>query len=109
MMSILSIVTEDSARPMKNPPHPGLSVKHDCLEPLGLTVTKAAAILGVSRQTLNDLVHCRRGISPEMALRLDLAFGGGADVWLRLQAAHDLAQARQKAHTLNVKRYEPAA
>jgi addiction module HigA family antidote len=95
--------------PMKNPPHPGLSVQHDCLEPLGLTVTKAAAVLGVSRQTVNDLVHCRRGISPEMTLRLDLAFGGGAEVWLRLQAAYDLAKARRSAHGLNVKRYEPVA
>lgn len=93
---------------MLDPPHPGLSVKHDCLEPLGLTVTKAAEILGVTRQTVNDLVHGRRGISPEMALRLDLAFGGGAATWLRLQAAYDLAQARQKADQLNVKRYVPA-
>jgi addiction module HigA family antidote len=93
---------------MKNPPHPGLSVKHDCLEPLGLSVTKGAKILGVTRQTLNDLVNGHRGISPEMALRLDMAFGGGADVWLRMQAAYDLAQARQKADRINVQRYEPA-
>ena len=90
--------------PMLNPPHPGLSVKHDCLEPLRLTVTKAADILGVSRQTLNDLVHCRRGISPEMAIRLDMAFGGSADTWVRLQAAYDLAQARKTAK-IDVKRY----
>jgi addiction module HigA family antidote len=90
--------------PMLNPPHPGLSVKHDCLEPLRLTVTKAADILGVSRQTLNDLVHCRRGISPEMAIRLDMAFGGGADTWVRLQAAYNLAQARKTAK-IDVKRY----
>jgi antitoxin HigA-1 len=89
---------------MLNPPHPGLSVKHDCLEPLRLTVTKAAEILGVTRQTLNDLVHCRRGISPEMAIRLDMAFGGGADTWVRLQAAYDLAQARKTAK-IDVKRY----
>ncbi len=94
--------------PMKSPPHPGLSVKHDCLEPLGLSVTKAAEILGVTRQTLNDLVNCRRGISPEMALRLEMAFGGGAETWLRLQVAYDLAQARLKASDLNVKRYELA-
>ena len=93
---------------MKNPPHPGLSVKHDCLEPLGLTVTKGARILGVTRQTLNDLVNCRRGISPEMALRLDMAFGGGADTWLRLQAAYNLAQARMNADKIRVKRYQPA-
>ena len=90
--------------PMLSPPHPGLSVKHDCLEPLRLTVTKAAEILGVTRQTLNDLVHCRRGISPEMAIRLDMAFGGGADTWVRLQAAYDLAQARKTAK-IDIKRY----
>jgi antitoxin HigA-1 len=94
--------------PMANPPHPGLSVKHDCLESLGLTVTKAASILGVTRQTLNDLVHCRRGISPEMAIRLDKAFGGSAETWLRMQAAYDLAQARKNADTIDVKRYQPA-
>lgn len=93
---------------MKNPPHPGLSVKYDCLEPLGLTVTKGARVLGVSRQTLNDLVHGRRGISPEMAIRLDLAFGGGADTWLRLQTAYDLVQAKEKAKRIKVRRYEPA-
>jgi addiction module HigA family antidote len=91
---------------MLNPPHPGLSVKHDCLEPLGLSVTKAAAVLGVTRQTLNDLIHGRRGISPEMAIRLDMAFGGGAETWVRLQAAYDLAQARKHADKIEVKRYE---
>ena len=95
---------------MKNPPHPGLSVKHDCLEPLGLTVTAAAKLIGVTRQTLNDLIHTRRGISPEMAIRLDLAFGGGADTWLRLQAAYDLAQACKTAKDrIKVKRYVPAS
>src|SRR5262245_8217046 len=94
--------------PMKNPPHPGLSVKYDCLEPLGLSITKGAEILGVTRQTLNDLVNGHRGISPEMALRLDMAFGGGAETWLRLQAAYDLAQARQRADRIHVKRYNPA-
>ena len=93
--------------PMLNSPHPGLSVRHDCLEPLGLSVTRAAEILGVTRQTLNDLVHCRRGISPEMAIRLDMAFGGGADAWVRLQAAYDLARARGKAGRIEVKRYQP--
>jgi addiction module HigA family antidote len=92
---------------MLNPPHPGLSVKQDCIEALGLTVTRAAEVLGVTRQTLNDLVHCRRGISPEMAIRLDMAFGGGADTWIRLQAAYDLAKARKKAGAIEVKRYQP--
>jgi len=57
--------------PMKNPPHPGLSVRHDCLEPLGLTVTEAASKLGISRKQLSDIVNGRSGISPEMAIRLD--------------------------------------
>ena len=92
--------------PMKNPPHPGLSVKQDCLDPLGLTVTAASKLLGVTRQTLNDLVHARRAISPEMAIRLDLAFGGGADTWLRMQGAYDLAKARVAAKgRIKVKRY----
>lgn len=89
---------------MKNPPHPGLSVRYDCLEPLELTVTKGAEILGVRRQTLNDLVNAKAGISPEMAIRLDKAFGGGADTWLRMQAAYDLAQAERKARKIKVSR-----
>jgi len=89
---------------MKNPPHPGLSVSADCLDPLGLTVTEAAKALGVSRQALNNLIHGQAGISPEMAIRLDKAFGGGAETWLRLQAAYDLAQARKEADKIKVKR-----
>jgi addiction module HigA family antidote len=90
--------------PMKNPPHPGLSVRLDCLEPLGLSVTAGAKILGVSRQALNNLIHGRAGISPEMAIRLDKAFGGGADTWLRLQSAYDLAQAKKEAGKIKVQR-----
>ena len=90
--------------PMKNPPHPGLSVRHDCLEPLGLSVTEAARKLGVSRKQLSDVVNCRSGISPEMAIRLDKAFGGGADTWYRLQSAWELAQAKKKAHRIRVER-----
>jgi antitoxin HigA-1 len=90
--------------PMKNPPHPGLSVRQDCLEPLGLTVTEAARKLGVSRKQLSDIVNGRAGISPEMAIRLDKAFGGGAETWLRLQAAYDLAQAMQRADSIKVER-----
>lgn len=90
--------------PMKNPPHPGLSVRHDCLEPLGLSVTEAARKLGVSRKQLSDVVNCRSGISPEMAIRLDKAFGGGADTWYRLQSAWELAQAKKKAHRIHVER-----
>jgi addiction module HigA family antidote len=76
--------------PMKNPPHPGESVRADCLEPLGLTVTAAAKALGVSRQALNNLIHGQAAISPEMAIRLDKAFGGGAETWLRLQVRFPL-------------------
>jgi len=89
---------------MKNPPHPGLSVRHDCIEPLDLTITEAANILGVTRQALNNLVNGKSGISPEMAIRLDKAFGGGAETWLRLQMAYDLAQARQDEGEIKVKR-----
>ena len=90
--------------PMKDPPHPGLSVRHDCLEPLGLSVTEAAKKLRVSRKHLSDVVNCRSGISPEMAIRLDKAFGGGADTWYRLQAAYDLARAMQNADHIKVER-----
>ena len=89
---------------MKNPPHPGLSVRHDCIEPHDLSITDAADILGVTRQTLNNLVNGKSGISPEMAIRLDKAFGGGAETWLRLQMAYDLAQARKHEGEIKVKR-----
>ena len=89
---------------MKNPPHPGLSVRHDCIEPCDLTITEAAAILGVTRQTLNNLVNSKAGISPEMAIRLDKAFGGDAEAWLQLQMAYDLAQVRQREAEIKVKR-----
>jgi len=90
--------------PMKNPPHPGQSIRADCLEPLGLTVTAAAKALGVSRQALNNILNEQSAISPEMAIRLAKAFGGGAETWLRLQAAYDLAQAEKQAHKIKVRR-----
>ena len=89
---------------MRTPPHPGLSVRHDCIEPLGLTITETAEILGVTRQALNNLVNGKSGISPEMAIRLDKAFGGSAETWLRLQMAYDLAQARRHEADIKVKR-----
>lgn len=95
--------------PMKNPPHPGLSVRQDCLEPLGLSVTEAARRLGVSRKQLSDLLNGRAGISPRMAIRLDKAFGGGAETWFRLQAGYDLAQAMKKADDIKVERIPRAA
>lgn len=93
---------------MKSPPHPGLSVRHDCLEPLGLTVTEAAKRLGVSRKQLSGIVNGRAGISPEMAIRLDKAFGGGAGTWLRLQAAYDLTLAMRHVDRIDVRRIEAA-
>ena len=90
---------------MKEPPHPGLSLRHDCLEPLGLSITKGAQVLGITRQTLNNLVNGKAGISPEMAIRLDKAFGGTAEGWLSLQTAFDLAQARKAGRKIAVKRY----
>ncbi len=94
---------------MKNPPHPGLSVRRDCLEPLGLSVTETAKRLGVSRKQFSDLVNCHAGISPVMAIRLDKAFGGGAGTWFRLQAAYDLARALKNADRIKVERLSPAA
>lgn len=90
--------------PMKNPPHPGLSVRHDCMEPLGLNVTRAAELLGISRKQLSDIVNGHAGISPDMAIRLDKAFGGDAGTWLRMQANYDLAQAMLHADQIKVQR-----
>ncbi|MGO9011686.1 MAG: HigA family addiction module antitoxin [Bryobacteraceae bacterium] len=80
---------------MKNPPHPGVVVLQECIEPSGLTITKAAATLGVTRNTLSELVNARRGISPEMAVRLSKVFGGTEQGWLIQQAQYDLAQVRR--------------
>jgi addiction module HigA family antidote len=91
---------------MKNPPHPGSTVLHDCIEPLGLTITEAAQKLGVSRFTLSELVNGKRGVSPEMAVRLSKAFGASPESWLALQAQYDLAQV--KTDRIKVKRLEPA-
>jgi addiction module HigA family antidote len=90
--------------PMKNPPHPGSLVKYDCIEALGLSVTSAAAALGITRQALSNLINGNSGISPEMAIRLEKAFGGTAEGWLRMQLAYDLAEARKTASHIKVKR-----
>jgi addiction module HigA family antidote len=77
---------------MKNPPHPGSVVLCECIEPLGLTITQAARALGVTRTTLSELVNGKRGISPEMTIRLSQVFGGSAESWITQQAKYDLAQ-----------------
>lgn len=89
---------------MKNPPHPGRIVRQECIEPLGLTVTEAAERLGVTRQTLNNLVNEKAGISPEMAIRLSRAFGSSPEVWLGMQMEYDLAQAEKHAGGIKVNR-----
>lgn len=91
---------------MKNPPHPGGVVLRQCIEPLGLTITKAAAALGVTRTTLSELVHGKRGISPEMAVRLSQVFGGSAESWATQQAQYALAQVRRDK--IKLKRLEMA-
>jgi addiction module HigA family antidote len=90
--------------PMKNPPHPGRSIRNACLEPLGLSVTEGAKVLGVTRQTLNNVIHGKSGISPLMAIRLSKAFGSTPETWLRMQLAYDLAQARKDESKIKVRR-----
>ena len=80
---------------MKNPPHPGTVVLQECIEPSGLTITQAAEALGVTRNTLSELANGKRGISPEMAVRLSKVFGGTEQGWLVQQAQYDLAQVRR--------------
>jgi len=82
--------------------HPGVLVRENCLDRFNLTVTEGALVLGVSRQALTNLLGGRAAISPEMALRLEKAFGGGAETWLQRQLLHDLAKARQRFNEINV-------
>jgi antitoxin HigA-1 len=89
---------------MKNPAHPGEVLRELCLEPLWLSVTEAAEALGVSRKNLFELLNGHIGVSPEMALRLGIAFNTSAEVWLSMQTADDLAQARKRSCNLKVKR-----
>jgi addiction module HigA family antidote len=89
---------------MKNPPHPGRIIRQECIEPLGVTVTEAAERLGVTRQTLNNLVNEKAGISPEMAIRLSRAFGSSPEAWLGMQMEYDLARAERHAGKIKVNR-----
>ena len=93
--------------PMKNPPHPGPGIKEDCLDPLGLSVTEAARVLGVARHTLSRLLNGHAAISPEMAIRLEKVGWSNAEFWLRLQASYNLAQARRHENQIHVNPYEP--
>ena len=89
---------------MHNPPHPGEILKVLCLKPLGLTVTRAAEALGVSRKTLSSILNGRSGISPEMAVRLSIAFDTTSESWLHQQTQFDLWQAEQSRKQLRVTR-----
>jgi addiction module HigA family antidote len=93
------------AMTMHNPPHPGEIIREDCLAPLGLTVTAAAAWLGVSRQSLSELLNGRNGVSAEMAIRLEKAGWSNAETWLGVQLAYDLWHAKRRARGIRVKRY----
>jgi addiction module HigA family antidote len=93
---------------MYNPPHPGELLRELCLEPLGLSVTAAANGLGVSRKTLSSILNGRAGISPEMAVRLSIAFDTSSESWLNQQSQYDLWQAEQQRDSLHVRRLSAA-
>ena len=92
---------------MNNPPHPGRSIRENCLEPLGLSVTEAARVLGVARHTLSRVLNGHAAISPEMALRLEKVGWSNAEFWLRRQTTYDLVQVRKDQDRIQVKRYRP--
>ena len=93
---------------MKNPPHPGELIRTEIVEPLGINVSKAAGILRVRRATLSDLLHGKAALTPEMAFRIEKAFGPDMDHLLRMQLAYDVARTRQRARSIAIKRYVPA-
>lgn len=89
---------------MHNPPHPGEIIKELCLEPLGITISAAAKALGVSRKTLSAIINGRAGISPEMAIRLSIAFDTSAESWLNQQSQYDLWHAEKHREELHVEK-----
>ena len=91
---------------MKNPPHPGELIRDD-LADLGLAVAQGANGLGITRQQLYNVINGKSGIRPEMALRLEKAFGGSANLWLGMQVNHDLARVRERARDIVVRRFTP--
>ena len=91
---------------MKNPPHPGELIG-DSLDELGVSITKAAKGLGITRQQLHNVIAGRSAVTPEMAVRLEKALGSTADMWLRMQMNFDLVQIRARASSIRVKRFEP--
>ena len=95
--------------PMKNPPHPGDFIRTEIIAPARLTVTAAAVALGVSRPTLSSLLNGKAGLSGDMALRIEKAFGVKMDTLLRMQAAYDIAQTRKRENQIHVRRVRPLA
>jgi addiction module HigA family antidote len=103
MSLIMRIITSEVVTMrMHNPPHPGEIIKSLCLDPLSVSVTQAAQALGVSRKTLSSILNGRAGISPEMAVRLSMAFGTSAESWLNQQTQYDLWHAEQRRKRLRV-------
>ena len=94
--------------PMKSPPHIGSFIRTEVIGPFDLTVTNAAEILGVTRQALNNLLNEKSALTPDMALRIEKAFGPSMDHLLRMQLAYDVAQTREHARDISIKRYVPA-
>ncbi|HEY9056618.1 MAG TPA: HigA family addiction module antitoxin [Aurantimonas sp.] len=101
-------MTDDSIKVAMAPSHPGAFIREEVLEPLGLNVARAAEVLDVRRATLSDLVNGKAALSPEMALRVEKAFGVSMDTLLRMQAWYDAHAMRSRAETITVQRYNPA-
>ena len=93
---------------MHNPPHPGEILRELCIEPLGISITEAAEALGITRKTLSSILNGRSGISPEMAVRLSLAFSTSSESWLNQQAQYDLWEAEKRRKKLNVRKLSAA-
>ncbi|MGE0280184.1 MAG: HigA family addiction module antitoxin [Rhizobiaceae bacterium] len=102
-------MNEPTSFRLKNPPHPGGFVRAEIIEPAGLSVTAAAAVLGVTRPALSAFLNERSALSPEMALRIEKAFGVSMDTLMRMQNSFDIAQARKRENEIMVARYQPAA
>ena len=91
---------------MRKPIHPGEYILEDCIKPLGLTITRAAEGLGVSRNSLSRLINDKNGVSPDMAIRLSMAFGSTPEMWLRLQNAYDLDRVLDRKGNIQVERFQ---
>lgn len=98
----------DSTHILKNPPHPGEFIKTEIVDPLGLTVKQAAEALGITRQALSTFLNGQSDLSPEMAIRLDKAFGVSMETLMRMQCSFDIAKAQKRAGEITVARYQPS-